>query len=96
MTQPRLTTTQRGLGAPHQQQSKRMRKNMRQGQPCCICGQPMYHWQPIELDHLVPRALGGIGGPTALAHQHCNRRQGAILGNRLRARRRRVIRYGRW
>ncbi len=95
-TQMRLTTTQRGLGAAHQQRSKRMRKTMADGTPCAICGRPMYRWQILELDHTVPRALGGTNGPTALAHRYCNRRKGAILGNKLRARRRRVVRYTRW
>src|SRR5512142_1369094 len=100
MTAQRLTTTQRGLGAAHQQLSKRMRANMPDGQPCAKCGQPMHKWQPIELDHLIPRAYGGAGGPVALTHRRCNRRAGAIIGNRSPKRRaRRAIKaaaYTRW
>lgn len=85
MAPQHLTTTQRGLGAAWQRKSERMRKNMPDGQPCAKCGGPMYKWQPIELDHLIPRRLGGGDGPVALAHRYCNRRAGAILRNRLYA-----------
>ena len=56
----------------------------------------MYRWQlavdrndpnGIDADHHArPRALGG-GDADALAHRRCNRRAGAVLGNRLRGRR---------
>jgi len=78
------TTTQRGLGAAWQRKSERMRKAMPEGHPCARCGGPMYSHQPIELDHLIPRRLGGGDGPVALAHQTCNRRAGAQLSNLLR------------
>ena len=77
----RGTTTQRGLGGSHQADGKRQRANLIDGTPCWRCGQPMYRWQKLDLDHLTPRALGGIGGPAVLAHASCNRRAGARLRN---------------
>jgi hypothetical protein len=69
------------------------------GQPCPLCwGRPwqygdglMWPWQKLDLDHAVPRALGGQG-PRRIVHARCNRRAGAILGNRLRGQRRAALR----
>ena len=44
--------------------------------------------EPRADHHQVPMAMGGVL-PDALAHASCNRRAGAILGNRLRGARRR-------
>lgn len=80
----RGTTTQRGLGAPHQADIRRLRATLQDGEPCWRCGQPMYHWQALDRDHLTARALGGANGPAVLAHASCNRSAGARLGNRMR------------
>jgi 5-methylcytosine-specific restriction endonuclease McrA len=90
------TTTQRGLGYTHQQDKKRAHAALQDGDPCSQCGGPMDHGQELELDHLTPRVLGGIGGPTALAHKHCNRAAGARLRNKLRPLRKPRTRYNRW
>jgi hypothetical protein len=46
----------------------------------------MHRGQLLDLDHVTPRALGGTGGPSLLAHRHCNRAAGARLGNAMRGR----------
>jgi len=84
----RLSTTQRGLGYRHQSARRAALAAMRDGDPCSKCGGPMYRGQKLELDHLIPRAYGGTDGPVALAHQYCNRRAGAVLGNKSPKRRR--------
>lgn len=89
----RGNTTQRGYGAPHNRKAAELKAGLRDGQPCCRCGGPMYRWQlalgandpgGIDADHRArARVLGGAL-PDALAHRSCNRRAGAILGNKLR------------
>ena len=86
-------TTQRGYGAPHAAKARELKAALRDGDPCCRCGGPMYRRQldlgrnhpgGIDADHRAQaRALGGAL-PDALAHRSCNRRAGAILGNQLR------------
>ena len=80
------TTKQRGLGAEHVADRKRLLALHRDGDPCWRCGQPMYKSQPLDRDHIVDRALGGAQGPAVLAHRWCNRAAGARLGNQLRPR----------
>lgn len=84
MPRYRGTTAQRGLGAAHQADRKRLLAQHRDGDPCWRCGQPMYKWQKLDRDHIVDRALGGTAGAAVLAHQSCNRAAGARLGNQLR------------
>lgn len=95
------SATQRGYGAEHQAAARRLKADLRDGDPCCRCGGPMYRWQ-LDLDrhdirgidadhHGQARVLGGAV-PDALAHRRCNRRAGAVLGNRLRGRRPRPAR----
>jgi hypothetical protein len=80
------TTAQRGLGAEHQADRKRLLKQLRDGDPCWRCGQPMYKSQPLDRDHVIDRALGGAQGPAMLAHRWCNRAAGARLGNQMHSR----------
>ena len=82
---PMRSTNERGLGWEHQQERRRQLATA-EGQICWRCGEPMFPslGQAIDLDHVVSRALGGVNGPRRLAHRRCNRRAGAILGNRLR------------
>ena len=94
------STSARGYGWDHQQRRTRALAALAGGEPCWRCGRPMYHWQALDLDHVVALALGG-GGGDRLAHAACNRRAGAVLGGQLRARRapRRAAqpaRYTRW
>jgi hypothetical protein len=79
----RLTTTQRGLGGDHQQDRKRQLAQLRDGDPCPRCGGPMFRGQLLDLDDFPGRVFGGPQ-VKRLAHRSCNRRAGAILGNRLR------------
>lgn len=92
------TTADRGYGAAHQRRARELKAAMRDGDPCCRCGRPMYRWQ-LALDRNDPRGIDAdhwsqaraLGGelPDALAERSCNRSAGATLGNRLRGRRRR-------
>ena len=84
MARYRGTTEQRGLGADHQADKKRLLARHRDGDPCWRCGQPMYKWQDLDRDHIVDRALGGANGPAVLAHASCNRSAGARLSNQIR------------
>lgn len=86
MARYRGTTAQRGLGASHVADLKRLKAMHRDGDPCWRCGKPMYKWQALERDHIIDRALGGADGPAVLAHMACNRAAGARLGNRLQPR----------
>lgn len=89
MGRPRKTpeggrTTQLGLGSEHQKQRARLLANLIPGDPCDVCGEPMFPEQALDADHQTPRALGGTRAGRLL-HASCNRRLGAQLGNRLRA-----------
>src|SRR5215469_6131168 len=75
------TTSERGLGAPHVADLKRLKAALRDGDPCWRCGQPMYRQQNLDRDHVIDRAHGGTDGPAVLAHASCNRRAGARAGN---------------
>lgn len=48
----------------------------------------MLKGQALDLDHQVMRMFGGKDGPVRMAHASCNRRKGAIIGNKVRAARR--------
>lgn len=54
----------------------------RDGDRCCYCGQPLGDRVP-DVDHAVPRALGGsdLMLNLRLSHARCNRRAGAIMRN---------------
>ncbi|SRR6266567_4024357 len=86
MARYRGTTAQRGLGAPHVADKKRLMAIHRDGDPCWRCGQPMYKSQGLQRGHIIDRALGGADGPAALEHASCNLSAGARLGNRLQPR----------
>jgi len=76
--------TAAGLGWAHRKRRALALAAMRDGDPCWRCGRPMYARQALDLDHVRPRAFGGADGPALLAHASCNRRAGAIQGNRMR------------
>jgi hypothetical protein len=77
------TTAERGLGAEHVADKKRLLARHRDGDLCWRCGQPMYKTQALERDHVIDRALGGISGPAVLAHASCNRSAGGKLRHQL-------------
>ena len=90
------TTTQRGLGSPHQREGRQLFAMWKPGDPCARCGQPMlYRWliQPdgkrvsaIDVDDFPGRVYGGPQ-VKRLSHRSCNRRAGqAITAAILRAR----------
>jgi hypothetical protein len=86
-----VKTTERGLGAGHQKQ-RRLLLPLAYGRACPLCGNLMLEGQPLDLDHVLPRVMGGAGGPVRMVHRRCNRRAGARLGNRLQKRRRQAVR----
>lgn len=85
------TTTERGLGSEHMKLRRELLP-LAYGKPCRYCGFAMAEGQLLELDHVWPRVLAGPNnaGPRMIVHRSCNRRAGAILGNKLRAALRRV------
>ena len=84
-------TAERGLGGEHQK-ARRLLLPLAYGQECPLCGRVMLEGQHLDLDHVIPRVMGGAGGPVRIAHRSCNRRLGARLGNRMRGARRRRAR----
>lgn len=86
-------------GWAHRQARKAALAALVDGTRCYYCRKPMARWMALDLDHSVPVALGGSGGPTRLVHRSCNSRAGAVLGNRLRSGKRRPVvkrRLPRW
>lgn len=77
-----------GLGSDHQRLRALLPKPL--GAPCPYCEKPMWPADKLDLDHVVPRALGGAGGGVRWAHASCNRSAGGRLGNALRRRASRV------
>jgi 5-methylcytosine-specific restriction endonuclease McrA len=86
MARYRGTTAERGLGAPHVADKKRLMALHRDGDPCWRCGKPMFKAQGLHRGHIIDRALGGAEGPAALEHPWCNLQAGARLGNKLQPR----------
>jgi 5-methylcytosine-specific restriction endonuclease McrA len=82
MAAPRRTTTEQGLGWEHRQRRAALLP-LAYGKACPLCGELMLRSQHLDLDHSVPRVLGGQHGDR-ICHRHCNRSAGATLGNRLR------------
>lgn len=82
------SSTARGYNHAHRKQRTLLLKHMRDGDPCCRCGQPMFRTQALEADHLGQAVALGGQLPDALAHASCNRSAGARLGNQLRKLRR--------
>jgi len=73
-------TTARGYGAEHKAARQRMQRMVDAGQAVCsICSGHINPGEPWDADHTDDRT--GYRGP---AHMRCNRRAGAIKGNRIR------------
>ena len=71
--QVRANTTQRGYGIAHQRTRTHALRDLRPGQPCHLCGKPMWPHQRLDLDHTTDRTAY-----RGLAHAHCNAVAGAI------------------
>lgn len=72
-------TVQRGLGYAHQVERRRLLPHA-YGWPCPMCGRLMLRGQDLDLDHVVPRMVGGPdSGPRRIVHASCNRKAGANL-----------------
>lgn len=88
------STTAAGLGWQHQRAKKAALAVLRDGTPCPFpfCGHaPMYRdparnydRRPLDYDDYPGRMFGGPQ-IKRLAHARCNRRAGAIMGNKLRS-----------
>lgn len=81
-TAARKTTTQRGLGWQHQQQTASLKRKHVDGTACWWCSQPMYRdaarnfdGRVLEGDHTVSRAHGGTK-TDRLLHGRCNGERG--------------------
>lgn len=84
------STEARGYGHRHQSERARRLAAYRPGDPCAHCGYPIT-WplpltalarQRIDLPHNETRS-GYLPG---LAHRYCNRKDGAVRGNKQRGR----------
>lgn len=63
--------------ATHRQAREQLLKAYRPGDPCCLCGGPM--WPPTSQLHADHHP--GTGEYRGLAHATCNRSDGARRGN---------------
>lgn len=90
------SSTSRGLGSVHRRERERLLPSAYY-RPCPLCGQTMLPDQQLDLDHGLPRALGGRTGDGTgrIVHGACNRTAGARLARQLRARRMRPARRSR-
>ena len=82
------TTQQRGYGHGHRSERERRLAAYKQGDPCAHCGAPITWWpvsvarRYLDLPHNADRS-GYLPG---LAHRYCNRKDGAVRGNKQRGR----------
>jgi hypothetical protein len=91
------TTTARGLGHQHQRLRAYKLSVLVDGTPCRRCTLPMVRpdrccgghcfYCRLDLGHYTPRVQGGQG-PRELEHEHCNRKAGAKLLNKLKRKQR--------
>ena len=68
------------LGWSHQKRRRDLLP-LAYGKECPLCGCVMLEGMALELDHVVPRAMGGMDGPVRITHARCNRAAGARLRN---------------
>ena len=98
----RPTTTERGLGYSHQQARRKLLAALTDGDPCARCAasgvyHPLFRSVParlIEVDDFPARSVAralGIEPVKALSYKSCNRRAGAILGNKIKKARRAAL-----
>lgn len=82
------SSSSRGLGSAHRRERERLLPGAYY-RPCVYCGQPMLPGQRLQLDHGLPRALGGRTGDGTgrITHGACNEKAGARLGRALQSRR---------
>lgn len=77
------SSSARGVGWAHHKRRKAALAALVDGTPCPFCQEPMLKTQALDLDHSLPRALGGTVGDR-LAHASCNRAAGARMTNAIR------------
>jgi hypothetical protein len=111
-TRQRRTTTQRGLGSPHQKTRVQSLTDLRDGDPCARCElRGVYHpmWRSLvtwkngkptsrwlDLDDFPGRVYGGPQ-VKRLSWRKCNRRAGQRITTMiLRMRTPRPVKYDRW
>ena len=80
------STTSRGYGAAHQAERERRLRQYKQGDPCAHCGAPITWWPVSVARHYLdlPHNATRTGYLPGLAHRYCNRKDGAVRGNRMR------------
>jgi hypothetical protein len=84
----RCFTCAPAYGAAHQK-LRAETKASAYGTPCARCGRPMQPGQAIDLDHTDDRT-----GYLGWSHRACNRRAGAVNGNKARAAAYRAVKNG--
>lgn len=77
--QHNLSATRRGYGRAHQKRRAALLP-FAINKPCPLCGEVMRASDPLDLDHSMPIALGGVVGDR-IVHRRCNNRAGAQLGH---------------
>ena len=81
------TTTQRGYGHGHQSERERRLARYRPGDICAHGGEPMWWPMPMARDYLdLPHTADRSGYLPGLSCRRHNRADGAVRGNRMRAR----------
>ena len=68
--------------AAWQRERAEAKRLMVDGTKCFRCQRPMYRWQALDYDHVIPVVKGGSNSPKKLSHSSCNRRHGGIIGNK--------------
>lgn len=66
-------------GYQHQVDRRNAMATFVNGTLCLICHRPMYVWQSLDLNHVVPVAFGGGVGRKVLTHSKCNRSEGSRI-----------------
>jgi hypothetical protein len=75
MPAPRRRGAGDDYGSTHRRVAQQLKYRLRDGDPCCRCGRPMYRWMlPLDVDAAHRDLLDGEL-PDALNHRSCNRTQ---------------------
>src|SRR5215212_4848916 len=85
---PSRRPAQMTRGGDHKAARARLAKAGVYGKPCARCGWPIEPGQSWDADHVDNLYADGGGGRLLPSHSSCNRRHGAIVGNRRRGQQR--------